>query len=97
MFYALIQRAVIFAALVLACVFLLLPEAFAQSVAQAPVGDTLFSGLISLWGPFLGIIAAFVLFFDRLAKVIPNGTTSSVLKGILWAATILGVKVPDNQ
>jgi hypothetical protein len=71
--------------------------AFAEAVAQAPVADSATGGLISLWGPFLGVISALVIFFDRVAKVIPNGTTSAVLQGIRVVATVLGAKVQDRQ
>jgi hypothetical protein len=82
----------LFAALVLAQ----LAPAFADT-AQAPVADGITGGLISLWGPLLGVVTAFVIFFDRLAKVIPNNTTSSILNAVRLVATVLGAKVQDKQ
>jgi hypothetical protein len=71
--------------------------AFAQAAMSAPVGDATTGGFMSLWGPFCGVIASLVIFFDRVAKVIPNGTTGAILKGIRIVSTVLGVKVPDRQ
>lgn len=81
-----------------AALFLLamLAPAFAQT-ATAPVGDGLFGGLISLWGPLLGVLGALVLFFDRLAKVIPNSTTNGFLSILRKVSALLGLKVPDAQ
>jgi hypothetical protein len=93
--YALIAIAVV----AVVCLALLPSMAFAEAatVAQAPIADNATGGLISLWGPFLGVISSFVLFFDRLAKVIPNSTTNAILSGIRVVATILGAKVKDQQ
>jgi hypothetical protein len=43
------------------------------------------------------LIAALVLFFDRLAKIIPNRTDNAILSSLRKLATVLGVKVPDVQ
>ena len=69
----------------------------AYAADSAPVADGLLGGLVSLWGPFLGLLAAFVIFFDRVAKVIPNSTTSGLLTVLRKVAAVLGVKVPDAQ
>jgi hypothetical protein len=94
-FVALIATAIV----TVMCLAMLPSMAFAEAatVAQAPVADGVTGGLISLWGPFLGVISSLVLFFDRLAKVIPNSTTSAILGGIRVIATVLGAKVQDRQ
>ena len=69
----------------------------AAAPAAAPVGDGLLGGVVSLWGPLLGLLAALVLFFDRLAKVIPNSGVGGVLTVVRKVAAILGVKVPDVE
>jgi hypothetical protein len=72
--------------------------AFADgATVAAPLGDGVTGGLISLWGPLLGVVVALVTFFDRLAKVIPNSTTSTILNAIRIVATVLGAKVQDKQ
>lgn len=86
---------------VLACVMLVAvmlvgSPAFAADVV-APVGNDASGGLVSLWGPTLGIITAVVIFFDRLAKVIPNSTTNTILSILLKVATVLGAKVTDQK
>ena len=47
------------------------------------------------WESIVGVFAAFVLFFDRLAKLIPSSTTNTVLSILLKISTVLGAKVPD--
>jgi hypothetical protein len=85
-------------ALILMLAVMFTASAFAQgAVASAPVGDGVTGGLISLWGPLLGVLVALVTFCDRLAKVIPNSTTSSILNAIRIVATVLGAKVQDKQ
>jgi hypothetical protein len=90
-------------ALVLGIVLLVAMSAHgmaADSVAQAapkPVGDDLFSGLISLWGPLLGVITAVVILCDRIAKVIPSSSASKFAQVVRTIASVLGAKVPDRQ
>ena len=68
--------------------------AFAADAAPSP---DVVSSIVSLYGPVCGVIAAVVILCERIARVIPNSTTSKVLKVALVIATILGVKVPDNK
>jgi hypothetical protein len=83
---------------VLVCTLLFAATAYAaEAVATAPVGDAVTGGLVSLVGPALGVLSALVIFFDRLAKVIPNGTTSTILTVVRMVATVLGAKVQDKQ
>lgn len=96
MFLLLIQRAMFLCLLALVLVCLVVSDSFAQT-ATAPVADGLLGGLVSLWGPFLGLIAAIVIFFNTLARIIPNSTTSGILKVLLMISSVLGVKVPDNK
>lgn len=49
------------------------------------------------WDQIAGVLAAFILFFDRLAKLIPTSTTSNILSFLQKVATFLGIKVPDVQ
>lgn len=44
-----------------------------------------------------GVLAATVLVFDRLAKVIPTQSTSKVAQVLHKICVVLGVKVPDVQ
>lgn len=47
------------------------------------------------WESVLGVAAAFVLFFDRLAKLTPSETDNKIVNFFLGIFSILGVKVPD--
>jgi hypothetical protein len=69
----------------------------ANPVPNSPVGDGLMGGLISLWGPFLGVIAAIVVFFNALARVIPNSTTNGILQVLLKISSVLGLKIEDKK
>lgn len=98
------SRALVFSSLALiAAVIILfglpLDMALAQTAttAPAPVGGDMLGGIVSLWGPLLGVIAALVVFFNALAHVIPNSTTNGVLKVLLMVSRVLGLKVPDVQ
>lgn len=73
--------------------------AFAQATtATAPAtGIGWLDQLASLWGPLCGVLVALIMFFDRLAKVIPNSTDNAILSALRKVATVLGVKVPDVQ
>ena len=44
-----------------------------------------------------GVLAAGVLFFDRLAKVIPSQSTNKIVQILQKVCAVLGVKVPDIQ
>ena len=59
------------------------------------------SNIAENYGAYLGVLAAFVLAFDRLAKLTPTtvddkiaGTATSVLYKIF---SVLGLKVEDNK
>lgn len=42
-----------------------------------------------------GVAAAFILFFDRLAKLTPSESDNKILTVLNRVFTVLGVKVPD--
>lgn len=44
-----------------------------------------------------GVIAAVVLFFDRLAKLIPTKSLGKIIGVLQKVTAILGVKVEDKQ
>lgn len=47
------------------------------------------------WSELAGVIAAFVLFFDRLAKLTPTDSDNKVVAMAYKLFAILGLKVPD--
>jgi len=47
------------------------------------------------WGDILGVGAAFMLFFDRLAKLTPTDSDNAIVATLYKVFSILGVKVPD--
>lgn len=49
------------------------------------------------WGEILGVGAAFVLFFDRLAKLTPTNSDNAIVAALYKVLAVLGVKVPDVQ
>lgn len=51
----------------------------------------------SNWGEIAGLAAAFILFFDRLAKLTPSNTDNSIVQFIHGIFVVLGVKVPDLE
>lgn len=53
--------------------------------------------LIQNYGAYAGAAAAFLLFFDRLAKLTPTTKDDSVLNWIYKIFAVLGVKVPDLE
>jgi len=44
-----------------------------------------------------GVAAAFILFFDRLAKLTPSDSDNKIVAFIQKVFAVLGVKVPDVQ
>jgi len=69
----------------------------AHDVATAAPPPDVLAFIVQLYGPACGVLAALVILFERVARVIPNSTTNKILKSLLVVATIFGVKVPDNQ
>lgn len=51
--------------------------------------------LLANYGQLAGVAAAFVLFFDRLAKLTPTESDNSIVAGAYKLFAILGLKVPD--
>ncbi len=51
--------------------------------------------LTSNYGEILGTLAAFVLFFDRLAKLTPTDSDNKIVLFFYKLFAVLGVKVPD--
>ena len=49
------------------------------------------------WESVAGVAAAFILFFDRLAKLTPSNTDNMIVEFFNKLFSILGVKVPDLQ
>jgi len=69
------------------------------AVMRAPASEPpdLLDTIVALYGPACGVLIALVILCERVARLIPNSTTSRVLKVLLVITTVLGVKVPDNQ
>lgn len=53
--------------------------------------------ITSNYGEILGTISAFVLFFDRLAKLTPSDSDNKLVQILQKAFVVLGVKVTDNK
>lgn len=49
----------------------------------------------SHWNEIAGVVAAFILFFDRLSKLTPTNSDNKILNVFYRIFTILGVRVPD--
>lgn len=49
----------------------------------------------SNWGEIMGAAAAFMLFFDRLAKITPTESDNAIVATLYKVFAVLGVKVPD--
>lgn len=47
------------------------------------------------WTEILGVGAAFVLFFDRLAKLTPTDADNQIVAALYKVFAVLGLKVPD--
>lgn len=53
--------------------------------------------LLSLdWSAYLGVAAAFILAFDRLAKLTPTETDNKIVAAAQKLFALLGAKVEDN-
>lgn len=51
--------------------------------------------ILTNYGEVAGIIALFVLTFDRLSKLTPTGSDDKIVAMLYRIFTILGVRVPD--
>lgn len=51
----------------------------------------------SSWTEISGVIALWVLAFDRLAKITPNNTDNQIIEWLAKIFAVLGVKVPDLE
>ena len=49
------------------------------------------------WETYAGVIAAFVLLMDRIAKLTPTETDNKWMKSLYKITAVLGVKVRDNE
>lgn len=71
------------------------------TVATVPGGDNFFSGLAAKYGAYLGLFAALITFFNRLAKVTPttwdNEALEKVMKVLYTIFAILGLKFPEIE
>ncbi|WP_156434079.1 hypothetical protein [Bradyrhizobium retamae] len=47
------------------------------------------------WAEIMGAAAAFMLFFDRLAKLTPTESDNAIVAMLQKVFAVLGVKVPD--
>ena len=46
---------------------------------------------------WFGVVAAFVLAFDRLAKLTPTDADNKIVAGVYKVFAVLGIKVPDRR
>jgi hypothetical protein len=53
--------------------------------------------LTSNWAELAGVLALFVVAFEKLAKVTPTKTDNKIVAFLQKVFTVLGVKVEDNQ
>ena len=47
------------------------------------------------WAEIMGAAAAFLLFFDRLAKITPTDSDNAIVATLYKVFAVLGLKVPD--
>lgn len=94
---------VVAAALTLAPEFALAQEAATAVATVAAVGDsglTCDGGFMCVvaakYGAYLGVIAAAVILFDRIAKLTPTTKDDGAVSAIYRFFAILGLKVGDN-
>ncbi len=52
--------------------------------------------LITNWETYAGVFAAFILLFDRVAKLTPTESDNKIVKTLYRVSAFLGVKVKDN-
>ena len=65
------------------------------TVAPAAEDQGIFSWFTSNWMEVAGIFAAFVLVFDRIAKLTPTESDNKIVTLLYKVFAILGLKVPD--
>lgn len=53
--------------------------------------------IIANWEEVFGVVALFVLAFDRLAKLTPTRKDDRVVSNIYRLFAVLGLKVKDNE
>ena len=59
--------------------------------------DTIMNFVNSMnWSEWVAVVVAFVLAFDRLAKLTPTKKDDGAVSFIYKVFAVLGVKVPDN-
>jgi hypothetical protein len=83
-------------ALAVAALSALVVCAYAAATPEATLPGWL-DTVAALYGPTCGVLVAVVILCERIARLIPNSTTSKILKVLLLVTTVLGLKVPDNQ
>ena len=49
------------------------------------------------YGAMLGTLAAFVIFFERLANVTPTDADNKVVRAMQRIFTVLGIKISDIE
>ena len=54
------------------------------------------NSIISDYGAYVGVAAAFVLAFDRLAKLTPTKTDDKIVSYAYKLFSVLGMRVKDN-
>lgn len=47
------------------------------------------------WAQIMGVVAALVLMFDRLAKITPTESDNKLVAAAYKVFAVLGLKVPD--
>lgn len=71
------------------------PSALAQEVATSATEPGLVDLLATKYGAYLGLAVAFVVFFDRLAKITPSDADNRIVAIAQKVFAVLGLKVPD--
>lgn len=60
--------------------------------------ETVLTALQALnWAEWTGVLAAFLIAFERLAKVTPSQTDNKIVRGLYKLFAFLGVKVEDRK
>lgn len=57
----------------------------------------IFDELLANWQTYAGVIALWILAFDRLAKLTPTTKDDSIVNWIYKLFAVLGVKVPELE
>jgi len=70
--------------------------AFAQEVvADVDAEPSIIGWLTGNYGALAGIVVAFVLLFDRIAKLTPTDADNKIVRMAYKLFAVLGLKVPD--